>query len=423
MSTYAYTAPSPISEVIVRRTDDRAPVALLAASDPAKAPAIREALTKHGWQCVAVIDKGHDLLQVSGFQDDDALLGFLQSARFTQGVPTVREERAKAQEADGFQKFFDRYSLQLAGVLNLIGDVALFRNGMVSKDNNKFAAGALYTAGGANLTLFGKGDPNAPVRDVSEQTAAFIQQEIGQLPHDSALNRVAEQRETGTVADAKRFLQKHPAQVTLVPYIGGAVAMLMSGIKHAKATGEKTRLYSGVSSVFFKTASFLIPESSHKNEDSNENSGGLIGWIREKPLRLFGYGSFITDLLMSGDAYKDFSARRKGWQWIGLTSASYLMADIMVAISHKDPNAGALTSEEQMRVEAMAAEAIHAAPEEARPALTEKVAGFLRRQPQMRGSSEMIQRHLRMQLEHLDQSAWVKRTETSAEPAVAQHSV
>lgn len=416
MSIYHYTSDSPISEVSIRREEDHQPSALLSAGKnltAAQAMAMRDALAKNGWLCVPTHNGQVSQLQISGFPDEPQLMQVLETHGFVRGAPTLDQAKTEVKEQGPMRRFFQRFSLFLSGVLNLFGDISLLWNGLEKKNKYDIAAGAFYTLGGLNLTLFGAGDPNTSVRDVSEQTAQFIANEVGLAP-DTGLAAVHANRTTGFFTDVKRFLQRNPAQVTLVPYIVGAVAMMWSGINRFRADHSEWRwMAAGISSVFFKAASLLIPEL--KSSDENEKPKGLIGWIREKPLRLFGYGSFVTDSLMIYAAVQDDKQKGKPWAKGVAAGSLYLASDSMMAISHKD-RGSKLTADEQSRVESLAAEAIACAPEPRRGELTGKVARFLERKLPGR-SAEKLQAELQVRVAQLEQNPWSQRVQ---QPPVAE---
>jgi hypothetical protein len=313
--------------------------------------------------------------------------------------------------------FLQRNSLWLAGILNLIGDVGFLGNGIKTGDTYKKFGGGMYTLGGLNLALFGRVKPEENLREITESTAEFLKQKTGGLPEGSELAGVAAHKDA---AQNGQFFYRNAAQNTLYGYTMGAGAMLASGIKKHRAGLGSAGLYYGISSLVFKLASLVIPEKALK-DDGEKKSKGFIGWIREKPLRVFGYGSMVTDSLLALDTYQDFrrNPQKSGYAWTGVTAVTYILADLMMAISNKDPaNAGGkLNTEEQQRVERLAADAIAREPREAQAALVREVAEFLAAQPQIAGKADAIAASIAQQAAQMDSPAWASRVKTD-EPAL-----
>ena len=432
MSIQRYSASSPISEVRFHTAAGRTPVALLAArADAATLDPLRRALAAEGWQCIPVTAFGQPQLQVSGFKSTTDITRLLQAHDLLDGNPQITAETIDVEAQDkksGAKNFFNHFSLQLAGILNLIGDVGFFMSGLKTGDKFKIAGGGLYTLGGLNLTLFGRVKPDHNVREITTQSAEFLKQHTGGLPDDSGLAAVDTQTEKRGLG---KYFSEHAAQNTLIAYTAGAGAMLASGIKKYRADPKATAgMYYGISSLGFKAASLAIPEKSKADLDAGKkkSQGGLIGairdginWVREKPLRLFGYGSVITDSMLALDSVQDYRGG-KGNPWSVVTASTYILADFMMAISSKDPsNAdGKLSADDQRRVEALIAETIARQPKEKQAALVQEVACFLVSQPAIKGKTADIATAIGDQLEQLGRNPWAARVSAVAEmqPAI-----
>jgi hypothetical protein len=436
MSLYYYREPSPIQEVAFHTSGQQPPVALIAGSDKATAEqlsSIRQTLQSKGWECLPVTIRGKDILQVSGFGSDTSLRNFLAEQKFATGTPEEIHETA----AYGDRKtFLQRYSLQLAGILNLIGDIGFLGSGIKKKDPYKITGGSLYTLGGANLTLFGGTRPDRDMRELTEDTAAFVKDKMGHLDADTGLAKIDANRQGDRLHDK---LYRNAAQNTLGVYTAGAGAMLVSGIKqYRRDPKEYASMWYGISSVVFKVASFLIPEKVKTDEgNSHKRKGivtGAIDWVREKPLRLFGYGSVVTDSLLALGTYQEYQASQekisrgllvkpdKNFYWSGITATTYILADFMIAVSSKDhANAsGSLDPDHQRRIEALAVESILRTSEAERPKLTLEIAEFLASRPNMKGSASDINNHLQLQIEEMGKNRWANRIATSKDAVAAE---
>ncbi len=433
MVVYRFSDASLIREAAVHYNHDRPPVAFLTArpSAPAdKIAEIRKAIEEYGWQCVPANVDGRDVLQVSGFNTREECTTFLAERGFISGTPDITGETDEKQERtlrERARDFFGHYSLPLAGVLNLIGDAGFLGSGIRTKDPYKIAGGTLYTSGGLNLTLFGRHEKSEQrLQKVSQRTADFIQNITMGKSGDAGAD-------TNNTHTAGNLLKYHAAQNTLAAYTAGAGAMLASGIRKYNAGGGAAGLFYGLSSVITKLASFLIPEKAREPGDENgenKDSGkktGIIGsavnWVREKPLRIFGYGSMVTDSLLAWDTYQTYKRdpKTKNYLWNAVTAVTYLMADVMAAISSKDSSSvnGKFNDDEQRRVEAIAAETIARQPVEQQGKLADKVSEFLGAQPEMRGKPSDISASIQSQAKHMKDNAWAARVaeEATLQPA------
>ena len=318
------------------------------------------------------------------------------------------------------QDFLHKNSLRLAGALNLFGDVSLLVSGIKSKDSYKMAGGGLYTLGAVNLMGYGSVNKSYSMRNLSEHTAEFIKHAAGELPSDTALANILTQRNTGKWTDLSHLLHTQPAQNTMGLYTAGAAAMLGSGIGRYRSGEGAGALAYGISSLGVKAATLAIPEKSA----SEEKKPGIVGWIQEKPLRVFGYGSLASELFLGLASYQEFKKGRSngGYFWTALSTGSYMASDVLMAISHKNPNnaEGKFTADETTQIVALAAEAIASTPKAKRIQLTNQVARFLAEQPEIQGDQNDIRQSLHKQMNDAAPDSWAERTGQDSEPHEAQ---
>ena len=425
MSIYRYPAASAVSEVRFRYAAQRAPVALLAAQaggDPAKLAEIRQVIGQQGWQAVPMAENGRQVLQVTGFNDPGEVAALLSAYGFAPATPLVVPEPGDAIHKD-LNQWAEHHSLKTAGWLNLIGDAGLLIHGLQTGQPYEILGGALYTGGAGVLSRYANVTTEHQVRQVLAQTADTIQQQAGQLPEDAGLTRIAEEHRKGGFQRIENFLYRYPAEVMLSAYTLGALAMLRSGIKK----GDPWGIAYGVSSVGFKVASLMIPEK-HKSETAGGPVtapadtgplGAMVNWIQEKPLRLMGFGSLVTDTLLGMSAYREFKGRasQKGAIFKFITTGTYLAADLLMAVSNKHTeNAdGKFSPDEQARIEAMAAETIAQQPKEIQGALVLKVSRLLGARPEMHGGVEGVSRNIDAQIAQIGQNPWASRVKVEGD--------
>ncbi|MEJ0010219.1 MAG: hypothetical protein WDN72_06735 [Alphaproteobacteria bacterium] len=428
MSIYRFPDASDVAEVRFRYANDRLPEALIAArpgADAGHLAAVRHALELTGWQCIPAWADGREVLQVTGFKEAGELGGLLLSHRFVRGIPQVTEEPGD-HPTRGIRDWLQHTSLRAAGWLNLIGDTGLLVSGLRSGNPDHVSAGALYTAGAAVAALYGNVKTERQVHELLKHTGMFLQQQAVALPEDSGLYDVTHNKRDSALHETQNFLYRYPAEMMLGLYTMGAFTMLQAGLHTRDAQGRRNpwKIAYGGNSVTLKATSLLIPEK-HKSEDEKKEAryhtpvGKVISWIEEKPMRLFGFGSFLSDSFLGMAAYRDHQNHpdKKHDIFMWITTGTYLIADALAAISSKDPaNAdGKFSADEQRRIEAMSAETIARQPESMQAPLINQLASFLSLQPEMRGNADKISRSLTEQLVHIQQNPWAQRV--AAAPA------
>lgn len=418
MSIYSYSAPSLLTQVQFRHADDHLPEALLSASGEAQAGQladIRRTLDTRGWQCVPVTVDGHAALQISGFGKPGQLLGFLNAHQYTEGEPAFRSEPGDNKERSTSEWLYSS-SLKASGWSYIIGDVALLMSGLMSGRNKEAVSGALYTAGGAVLARYGNVKTEHHVRDVSARMGEFLKKQADEIPDDCAICNVMKSKRSGALPDIEHFLYKYPAETTVGIYTLGAFSMLQSGLKH----GKFWDIAYGANSTAAGMGSILIPEKV-RNPDDPKPANPVAqwwDWVREKPLRMAGYAYILSGLALGMSAYREFKENpaQKSYIFKFITTGTYLVGDLLLAISHKDHvNAdGKFDADEQRRIEGMAAEVISKQPESMRDPLVNQVAGFLAMQPEMRGKAPQIGESIKAQLQHMLENPWTARPASSA---------
>jgi len=423
MSIYRFSAKSPVQEVIFRHANDRSPVALLTASDSTPADqlsTIRRAMGSGNWTCVPVTLDSHEYLQVSGFEKEAQLLSFLQKYHFAEGQPQFSAEPGDNPRRCASEWLQD-YGLKAAGYLNIIGDASLLGSGLVSGRSKEITSGALYTAGAAVLARYGNAKTEVHVREVLEDTVGYLKKQAVALPEDCGLFSIMKEKRDGLLPSAERFMTRYPTEVMLGAYTLGAFTMLQSGIRERNPWG----IAYGASSVGLKASSLLIPEKSATDTQKNTPHGplgSLVSWIQEKPLRVYGFGSMVNNVLLGLSAYREYKTNPKqmGYIFKFITTGTYMVGDLLIALSNKDhTNAdGKFDTEEQRRVVAMVAEALSRQPKNMQQPLVNNVAGFLAHQAEMNGNAMDIANSIREQLDHMATNPWSARSALRADPGV-----
>lgn len=353
---------------------------------------------------------------------------------------------------DSMNGTYERNKLRIAGTLNAIGDIGLLADGIGSKSVPFKLAGWFYTAGAAVAVLFGTVSKKRQVKDLTERAAEFVQARSDEKPAELESSEILSQRDTGFFADMGRTLRRYSGQTMLGLYTLGAGAMLTHGIEGYKAdkaagknlTEARGTIAYGIASLTVKALSFLTTEkAAHEKEISPDSPQGLWGWFQEKPMRIFGYGSLVTDSLMGLRTYGKYKKSKeqallehtpmpKGWKaisgsygWSALTTGSYLLSDGVIATSNKDAaNAvGKLNSAEQAKIEAMMAETIARQPEEKQEKLAADAAEFMEKECMVCGPTEQLRTSLLSRVKQFSQkpaATWVESEHVTEKPVIAR---
>lgn len=425
MSVYRYSGASVITEARFRYVSDRPAVALLSARQGASAmqlSVIRRALESAGLQCVPAFAEEHEVLQVIGFKDAEQLNALLVAQRFVEGTPQITAETNDLQQTR-FKSWLQRYSLKAVGWLNIVGDIGLLATGLATKKTDPvrkylMTAGGLYTVGAVVPALFGEVKPEDQTNETVGAVAdAFKAQSIN-VPQDSSLYR-AYQATQAAGHKPQGFLQRHAAQVMLGFYALGAAVMLRKGLKpDALGKRDPALIAYGANSFALKTLAFVLPEKSNArtNEKTDQERGPIskaYHWFIDKPLRLFGVGSFVSDIFLAWYTW----TKQKTSPFMWLTTGTYLAADVLATVSSKNSSnaIGPSTGDHQRRIAAMVAETIVRQPEAVREGLVRNVAEKLARQSDMGGDAEKIRKDITEQLSHMAGNPWSQRLAASIE--------
>lgn len=348
-------------------------------------------------------------------------------------------EQVTPPSASGRASFYERNKLRIGGGLNLLGDATLLRSAIEEGKPFRIAGGTFYTVGATVLTFFGSVSPQRQFEALRGKLIDFLDQEaIGASPYLEKMNfldKMSEYRQSsnsGTLANFTNFLRRKAADITLAFYTFGAGAMLAHGVTEFRkersegAVSNKTKfdIAYGLISLSIKLASLLIPEQKKREKGDDEAPKGFFNWIKEQPLRLFGYGSLVTEVVLAGRTVANYIESRdknenKSYVWDAVTATAYGASDIIVATANKDSrnsSAAAITSNQYHELEQMMLQTIADQPESEQNGLIDKAAKFMADQPEIQISQEEITLSLRQQFAQLKQSSWVARTDDEVQP-------
>lgn len=316
---------------------------------------------------------------------------------------------------------FEKNKLRIAGALNALGDISLLYGAWKNGKHLKTIAGSLYTLGAAVITFFGSTSRDEQISDLELRSAEFIESSKSANSVNTTAAKILASQDAGFLTRTGKYLRRHSAQIMLGFYTAGAAFMLASGIhdfSKDRAKESPTEYswndYSGIGlggfSLLVKLISLAMPEKRAKHSKTAEGEKTMLDIASEKPMRIFGYGSMLTEAFWGWETYKKFK-NKEDWKWDAITGGSYIVSDLVIANTNKDAaNAvGKLTDAEQHKIEEMMAETLSYHTADKREKLANEAATFLEQESLVNGTRENLRSALLKRAEKL----WTDRQQTA----------
>lgn len=441
-SSYRYSAPSAIDEVVFAKTENGSLRAYLHAAEgtpPEALHALTAPMHAKTWITVPVTLEDRHYLEVRGFGKEKDLLKELEAKKAVEGKPAVEKLDAKSTLWESIQK----RSLQISGLLYGVGDGGFIMYGMKEANRLDIAGGIFYALGTASLVAFGQNDQaDLQIREKAKAMEQFLIKENVRIPPKCSLYAVTEDPNRGLIGEAYDWARSHPSELFNTIYIG-AGALIASGAMHGKILRVKPgelpkdrfkRLTAGWMDFALGTTtasvSLLGNLIREKKPDPDEPppKGAwqkLKAWVQEKPLRVTGYGLMASTMCHAGSTTIEyFQARKLNDQkalsavpWRALFVATNLLAEGLLAISSKGHGEG-VTIDDSVKnsVYALAAEIITQQPREQRETYIQHIAGFLERPTMLAETYEAVEQELRKQVALVEKNPWFCNEEHSVLP-------
>lgn len=457
MSIYQYAKPSPIDEVAFAKTANGALRAYLRAEANADASVLYDAVCKlkdKGWQCIPSLHKGNPALEVRGFKREGELLAFLDEGKWIQGTPKRTET---PEEKHSFMDKLRKRSLQASGVFYFLGDggfttYGILESNLMKKRNpahtqqkkqwENILAGLAYAAGTWSLVGFGRNEQSdLQIKDISRQLIAHLEKESVKTTPDCAITSVVEDKKKGWLESAHEFFRRYPSEMfCLFTGIAGIFVATAAARHHvlgkprpgADAKEIRDMRSEGWADVGLGTITALscaygglMQEKEHDPDDPQAVGLKRVWeWVREKPLRVTGYGLMVSTLCHAWSTFKAYtSAKRVGDNdrmrsvpfraaFVGLN----LIAEFLMSVSSKGHGEGVESDETvEASMKAIAADLIAKQKPYRREPLVEYMSKFLGRRDVLGGKDTEIASELRTLI-----AAQLKNPWTLAAPAQQQ---
>jgi len=442
MALYIYPQPSPIDRLYVVKTDKGDYRAYLHASDSANGDLrkqVVEAMYQKRWQTVPTTHLDLPTLEVRGFGSPDELFEFLAEKKWVTG-------KAKQLPTPGdnvtFSDMLRQRTLQASGISYMIGDYGFFVYGLKGKNTLDTAAALAYAAGTWALAGFGQSNhAQLDIEKLTKQMATHLQQNKSSIPADLSLTRIAEDRPRSVLENTGNFLSTYPSEIfCAVTGLAGALVAAAAVQKYKAAPKHEQiehLLDVGLGSITLASCTIggLVKEK-HRDPDEPLPEGTMEQiweWIREKPLRLTGYGLMVSTMFHAVSTSKVVldarklplgSLERQAKMDPILGRAQFvvcnLLAEFLMSISSKGHGEGVESDPSVERsMISVAAELIVNKPAEYREDLIKTMTKFLGDPKALGSKNSTVETDLRAAVQSALENPWAKdfaaqQAETSA---------
>ncbi len=300
---------------------------------------------------------------------------------------------------------------QLGGVSMILGNAALFANGLIAykqgEDQNirnagagRMVSAALYSGSGIVLAKYGNLPIDKQLEKLETRLASFMKQEGVSLDAEQ-LKKANSEQQKSTFAKLEDYAYDHPIEVGNIYNVVAATGMLGSGVLRRKAgdtTAGNANLANYVMLLAGALASSMIPEKTHAQVVQQGQDGTLWGKVQEQPLNYAVWPYFAADLSYGAQAKGEYEAANKmlagstARKWAmtmpalsAFTMASALAGDVLTGFSSKKAggDAGERNKAQELLVKD-AASILSMQPLETQQLLAHKAAEYLTKQQGLR---------------------------------------
>lgn len=367
MALYIYPKDSPIDRLYILKTekgDYRAYLHASTASDTDTRKAIVKELETHRWHGIPTTHLDMQCLEVRGFGSEEELFNVLKQKKWVHGnykkLPTPGDNLT-------LTEIVQKRSLQASGILYAIGDYGFITYGFKEKDPLVAASGFAYAAGTWSLVGFGKNNhASQDIEDLSKRMATYLQEHKNSIPSESSMTRLAQVRHKSILESTSDLFSHYPSEVFCV--VTGLAGALVAAANYNKLKVAKPGetlvpimdIGLGTTTLAACMLGLFIREK-HRDPDEpapTSQLGKVWEWIKEKPLRVTGYGLMISTMFHAASTVKDYthamslpigdafrtqklSALPGRAQFVGCN----MLAEFMMAISSKGHGDGVETDE------------------------------------------------------------------------------
>ncbi len=339
MAVYRYSAPSLLDEVSVVTNNNGGRRAYFHAREDASSEALtqmRAELKAVGLKAVATLHEGKAALEVLGFGKEDEIIKLAHNRGWIAAQPSVAPINNDTRTT---RDKLENLTLKATGAAYNIGDMAFMTYTLkernyyhkklktalasgheqdiisakesVQGSRLKIGAGLGYAIGGIILSFYASRDQSQQQIKVASQKLDHFFHQAAIAPDDnSAIKDVTQKEKVGFFKKVHNLLSRYPSEALNLVYIGVGALLTASSIKQIVAgvkplesqfdaqrrlREEKWDVGLGAITAASAFAGLTIPEKKpDEDQEKRTGIGGVIDWIREKPLRATGYGFMVA---------------------------------------------------------------------------------------------------------------------------------
>lgn len=449
-----------------------------------------DALRKAGLQVFADICDGRPALRVRGFASDEVLLKLLEQSQAVRGAANevVKDIDTSKQGVDAAKEWLSEHSMAASGVAYLIADGFAFMSGWQRDNSHGMAQGLLWAAASAMLVLFGTRDPKHQMETLYNHMQEHFRQNGIKL---SPQEEYALQQMRGHPEDfynrLVNFIYEHPVEINNTLQGWGGYKLIQAGMTQMQsnadalladihASGIKRPNYYKMLAGFcvaggFWASMFVHEDPEVKLSEEEKNKRFLdrlegkepapvkdvslfedpVAWVKQKPLRLAGYGAMINNaavflgaLLYERPNVQSYLGKREAiaatWnkdatqavfqavdkeqmnrhyalKYDLLTAPFNLIANQLYAISPADRRGKLKETGYLDELYTLAANVYSAMPEAEADKRIEAFAGHMSNRAEMKSSAKEIAGHVREKMVQLANNPWLQASPAPQIPA------
>lgn len=403
---------------------------------------IKQMLRERGLQCVPTIVEGVPVLEARGFEKKEDFLALVNQVGLISGAPAITQDPG---EQRSFVEKAKSSTLRLAGYSYNIGDLAymyyatapVVKDWAASNKESRFfgvvgvVAGIGYALGSLCLTFFGAKDQSLNIiKSSTSKIERFARKEGYAVPPESSIAFVNAEPDRSFFGKIKATLARYPSEALNTIYTG--VGLCISAASFYKGTRPVSHLVGeeliaakrhnrnelidvGLGAVTATSAliGITVKETKRVEGDPKRTGiGGIVDWVKEKPLRATGIGYGIATgwhALSTYNHWKDGTEPRKYLYGRVIFIAANVFSEIMLAISSKGHGSGVKpdTSVDDS-VMATAAELVLRQPTEKREAIIHQLSGYMASPEVLAMKADDVEKSLRAHINLLDNNPWTR---------------
>lgn len=250
---------------------------------------------------------------------------------------------------------------QLGGIGFLIGNTALFINGLLAHLHGdtaqvrhagvgRMTSSMAWNAGAVILARYGNVPIERQFSRLQEKLAGYLQQSGVSLNAESLQKASAESRR-GKFGILEDFLYQHPIECTNLCNTAAASGMLVSGLlrrKHGELKSSNANLVISALLIAGSLVLMLTPERTPEQIKAQGQEGSLWGAMQQRPLAYAMPPFLAADLSFAGQAWGEYHTAKQlpvtsrlkpysklmSWLSVGVM-ACFFGGDVMTGISSK----------------------------------------------------------------------------------------